>query len=82
MKNDGKIIAFDIETNGLNVREIDIIGIGWHDGFRGGYVTDIQEMKELCNEFKNTNAKLLTWNGYFDIETFFYYFFKFTCIFF
>ena len=66
LKNHKDVIAFDVETDGLNTRKNKIIGLGIFFKMAGYYIHDIDLMKILANSLHN--HKLIGWNSYFDLE--------------
>ncbi|HEY5688540.1 MAG TPA: DNA polymerase [Yeosuana sp.] len=60
------IIAFDTETDGLNVRSNKIIGLGIHTGLQGFYFVLENHIKLAANAI--AGKRLVGWNSYFDLE--------------
>ena len=85
LNGQGTTWAYDVETNGLDVRNGVIIGFGISNGLKGFYFChkywDDGELKEaLSKEECKTilmlllNKKLIMWNGSFDIRFTYHYF--------
>ena len=61
------IIAVDVESDGLNVRSNNVIGVGIAVSEDVGfYFSTYHQMKGLCLALRG--KKLIAWNAYFDLE--------------
>jgi DNA polymerase I-like protein with 3'-5' exonuclease and polymerase domains len=60
------VIAFDVETDGLNTRKNKVIGFGIGNADSGFYIKDEEKAKVILNKLHG--KKLIAWNAYFDLE--------------
>jgi len=61
------MLAFDVETDGLNVRKNKVIGIGISNGLDGIYLPIFDAITPTLLLKALIGKKLLTWNGAFDL---------------
>lgn len=65
--SNSEIIAFDVETDGLNVRKNKCIGLGIACSEDSGfYFHEEDQIKLIANAL--SGKKLIAWNAYFDLE--------------